>query len=99
MSSSLQALLVVAFLTAGLPFAARPLRGRVPTIILYLISGIVVGPALLGWIQPDPAMDLLRKLALAAVFAGVWPGPGTGPGDSAQCQCLAQYEVRSSGLR
>ena len=69
MSSSLQALLVVAFLTAGVPFAARPLRGRVPTIILYLISGIVVGPALLGWIQPDPAMDLLRKLALAAVFA------------------------------
>ena len=52
-----------------MPFAARPLRGRVPTIILYLISGIVVGPALLGWIQPDPAMDLLRKLALAAVFA------------------------------
>jgi Kef-type K+ transport system membrane component KefB len=69
MSSSLQALLVVAFLSAGVPFAARPLRGRVPTIILYLISGIVVGPALLGWIQPDPAMDLLRKLALAAVFA------------------------------
>ena len=69
MSSSLQALLVVAFLTAGVPFAARPLGGRVPTIILYLISGIVVGPALLGWIQPDPAMDLLRKLALAAVFA------------------------------
>ncbi|MCX5940316.1 MAG: cation:proton antiporter [Cyanobium sp. LacPavin_0818_WC50_MAG_67_9] len=69
MSTSLQALLVVVLLTAALPWLQRPLGGRIPTIILYLISGIVVGPALLGWIQPDPAMDILRKLALAAVFA------------------------------
>ena len=69
MSASLQALLVIAAVTAGMPWLQRLIGGRVPTIILYLISGIVVGPALLGWIQPDPAMDLLRKLALASVFA------------------------------
>ena len=69
MSTSLQALLVIAAVTAGMPWLQRLIGGRVPTIILYLISGIVVGPALLGWIQPDPAMDLLRKLALASVFA------------------------------
>ena len=68
MSTSLQALVVVVLLTAAMPWLQRPLGGRIPTIILYLMSGILVGPALLGWIQPDPVMDILRKLALAAVF-------------------------------
>lgn len=68
MSTSLQALVVVVLLTAAMPWLQRPLGGRIPTIIFYLMSGILVGPALLGWIQPDPVMDILRKLALAAVF-------------------------------
>ena len=51
------------------PFVARPFAGRLPTVALLMLGGIAVGPSGLGWLQPDPAIDLFAKIGLGLIFA------------------------------
>lgn len=69
MSPGLQGLLTIVALVAIAPFAARPFAGRLPTVALLMLGGIAVGPSGLGWLQPDPAIDLFAKIGLGLIFA------------------------------
>ncbi|MEI6032516.1 MAG: cation:proton antiporter [Synechococcaceae cyanobacterium ELA739] len=69
MSSGLQGLLAVVAVMTAAPFIGRLLAGRVPTVALQMLGGILVGPAGLGWLVPSPAMDLFAKIGLGLIFA------------------------------
>ncbi len=68
MTAGLQGLLVIVALVAGAPFLARPFKGRLPTVAILMLGGIGVGPSGLGWLQPDPAIDLFAKIGLGLIF-------------------------------
>lgn len=53
-------LAVVIPLTLGL-FPRLPLPGPV----VEILAGIVIGPAILGWVEPDEAIEVLAKLGVA----------------------------------
>ena len=40
-------------------------RLRLPSVVLELVVGIVVGPAVLGWVRPDLPVQILALLGLA----------------------------------
>ena len=69
MSPGLQGLLAAVAVMAAAPFLGRLLAGRVPTVALQMLGGILVGPSGLGWLVPSPAMDLLSKIGLGLIFA------------------------------
>ena len=67
-SGGLQGLLVIVALVACAPFLARPFKGRIPTVAILMLGGIGLGPSGLGWLQPDPAIDLFAKIGLGLIF-------------------------------
>lgn len=40
-------------------------RTRVPAVALELIAGIIVGPAVLGWIEPGPVVTVMSSIGVA----------------------------------
>ena len=40
-------------------------RIRLPAVVLEIVAGIVIGPSLLGWVRPDPAILVLSIIGLA----------------------------------
>jgi Kef-type K+ transport system membrane component KefB len=50
---------VVPFVLGFLP------RVRIPSVALELVAGIVIGPAVLGWIEPGPVVSVLAFIGVA----------------------------------
>ena len=69
MSLDLLGLLAAVAVMAAAPFIGRLLAGRVPTVALQMLGGILVGPSGLGWLVPSPAIDLFSKIGLGLIFA------------------------------
>src|SRR5947208_13439808 len=61
--SGLLIVAIVAFL-APLLLGLTPAR-RLPMIVLEIVAGIVIGPAVLGWVQVDLPISILSVLGLA----------------------------------
>ena len=63
-------LLIVPVLAVLAPLFARGLGRwvRVPIVVFELLLGILVGPSLLGWAQPDAFIDTLSQFGLAMLF-------------------------------
>ncbi|GAA3633978.1 cation:proton antiporter [Microbacterium awajiense] len=63
-------LLVISALAVLAPLAARGIGRvlRVPIIVFELILGILVGPSLLGWVQPWAFIEALSDFGLALLF-------------------------------
>lgn len=40
-------------------------RLRVPAVVVELLAGIVVGPAVLGWIEPGPVVSVMSSIGVA----------------------------------
>lgn len=60
---------VVAVLAAATPLLGRLIpRGVVPVIVLEILLGVLVGPACLGWVPLDAALDTLALLGVAFLF-------------------------------
>lgn len=59
-------LFIVAVVAAGAPlllgFAPRL---RLPSVVLELVAGIVLGPSVLGWVQVDLPVQILALIGLA----------------------------------
>lgn len=65
-----QSLIIVPLLAVLAPMAARGL-GRwiaIPIVVFELMLGILVGPAVLGWAEPNQFISLLSQIGLAALF-------------------------------
>ncbi len=61
--TNLLIVMAVAFLA---PLVVRLIpRVRVPSPVLEIVAGIVIGPALLGWVQIDPPVQVLSLIGLA----------------------------------
>ncbi|MDY0910247.1 cation:proton antiporter [Microbacterium sp. CFBP9034] len=63
-------LLIIPVLGVLAPLAARGLGRwvRVPIVVFELVLGILVGPSVLGWAQPDAFIDVLSEFGLAMLF-------------------------------
>jgi predicted Kef-type K+ transport protein len=57
-------IVVAAGLLAPLALGFFP-RVRLPAIVLEIVLGIVIGPAGLGWVRPDPPVTILALIGLA----------------------------------
>jgi len=62
---------VVAFLAPLLP-GLSPAR-RLPAVVLEIVAGIVIGPAVLEWVKVDVSISILLVFGLAFLlfFAGL----------------------------
>lgn len=63
-------LLLIPILGVLAPLIARGLGRwvRVPIVVFELLLGILVGPAVLGWAQPDAFIEVLSEFGLAMLF-------------------------------
>ncbi|MFO7628803.1 MAG: cation:proton antiporter, partial [Prochlorococcaceae cyanobacterium] len=100
MSTSLQGFLVVMALLVVAPFFARLFKARVPTVALLMLGGIAVGPEGLGWLQPDPAIDLFAKIGLGLIFAliGLNINRSTLEGTSGRLGALGWFATLAVGV-
>ncbi|MDQ4058971.1 MAG: cation:proton antiporter, partial [Actinomycetota bacterium] len=56
-------------IVSGVAFLAPLLTGllprlRLPSVVLEIVAGIVIGPSVLGWVEPDEAIRTLSVLGL-----------------------------------
>ncbi len=59
-------LLAVVLIAFAVPLALGLVPAlRVPSVVVELVAGIVVGPAVLGWVEVDEAVEVLAVLGLA----------------------------------
>src|SRR5215471_19365597 len=40
-------------------------RVRIPSVTLELVAGILIGPAVLGWIEPGPVVSVISSIGVA----------------------------------
>jgi Kef-type K+ transport system membrane component KefB len=63
------ALFVVCLLGAAVPLALGLLpRLRLPSAVLEIAAGVIIGPSVLGWIEPDEPVLVAALLGLAALL-------------------------------
>jgi Kef-type K+ transport system membrane component KefB len=63
---SLDGLLIVVAVAFSAPFALGLVpRLRIPAVVLEIVAGIVVGPSVLGWVEPDATITVMAALGLA----------------------------------
>jgi Kef-type K+ transport system membrane component KefB len=59
-------LLIVAAVAAAVPLALGWAPGlRVPSVVLEIVAGVVLGPSVLGWVEVDLAVQVLALFGLA----------------------------------
>jgi Kef-type K+ transport system membrane component KefB len=68
LNRELISLLVIAGISAVVPFIIGLTRIRVAGAVLLIALGIVFGPQVLGWIAVDGSIDLLADLGLGMLF-------------------------------
>lgn len=63
-------LLILPLLAALAPLLTRALSRwvRVPIVVFELVLGILVGPAVLAWVQPADFLETISQLGLAMLF-------------------------------
>ncbi|HWS49512.1 MAG TPA: cation:proton antiporter [Microbacterium sp.] len=63
-------LVLLPLLAVAAPLLARGVRPvmRVPIIVFELLLGMLVGPAVLGWVEPHAILDKLSDFGLAMLF-------------------------------
>ena len=58
--------LVVALIAVAAPLVSRAIpRVKVPSVVLEILAGIVVGPSVLGWVEVDQPIAVLALVGLA----------------------------------
>ncbi|MGO2521338.1 MAG: cation:proton antiporter [Microbacterium sp.] len=70
MDASDAGLVLIPLLAVAAPLLARGVRPalRVPIIVFELLLGVLVGPALLGWVQESVVLEKLSDFGLAMLF-------------------------------
>jgi Kef-type K+ transport system membrane component KefB len=59
-------LLIVALIAVAAPLAARAIPGiKIPSVVLEIVAGIIVGPAVLGWVEIDAPIAVLSLVGVA----------------------------------
>jgi Kef-type K+ transport system membrane component KefB len=59
-------LLIVSLIAVGAPLVATAIpKVKIPAVVLEIVAGIVVGPAVLGWVSVDQPIEVLSLVGLA----------------------------------
>src|SRR5215213_4434446 len=62
---SLDGLLIVVAAGFAAPFVlGLAPRLRIPAVVLEIVAGILVGPSVFGWVDVDPAIEVMATLGL-----------------------------------
>lgn len=64
MDQHLVLLQIAAILLAARIFSELAIRANIPSIIGELAAGVILGPSLLGWIEPNTVLKLLAELGI-----------------------------------
>ena len=63
---SFNGLLIISVIAVMAPIAAASIKPvKVPSAVVEIVAGIVVGPSLLGWVKIDQPIDTIALLGLA----------------------------------
>jgi Kef-type K+ transport system membrane component KefB len=57
-------LLIVAVAFAAPFLLGLAPRVRLPSVVLEIVAGIVIGPSILGWVHPDETIDVVARIGL-----------------------------------
>lgn len=70
MDVSIPSLIVIAAIAVAAPLLGRGIGRfvKIPLVVFEIVLGIVLGPSLLGWVQPSPVTDVLADFGLAMLF-------------------------------
>jgi Kef-type K+ transport system membrane component KefB len=69
MESHYHPLLFIALVAVLAPlFNELPIRLRIPSVVLEIIGGIIVGPQVLGLVRPEGAVELLGRVGMCFLF-------------------------------
>ena len=69
MEGSLGGLLIVCAVAVSAPLVIElPFPLRLPIVVVEIVLGILVGPQMLGWVEPDPVLSFFAMLGLAFLF-------------------------------
>ncbi len=70
MPFSMPTLVLVPLIAAAAPLLSSAIQRwlRVPLVVFEIVLGIVLGPAVIGWVEPDAFMGLLANFGLAMLF-------------------------------
>jgi Kef-type K+ transport system membrane component KefB len=61
--------LVIALIAVLAPLASElPMRFRIPSVVLEIMCGILVGPQVLNWVRADGAVEILWGVGLCLLF-------------------------------
>ena len=66
---SFSGLLIVVAVAFGAPFLLGLFpRVRLPSVVLEIVAGIIVGPSVLGWVEVDETISVLALMGLALLL-------------------------------
>ncbi|PPL18354.1 cation:proton antiporter [Microterricola pindariensis] len=70
MDISIPSLILIAAIAVAAPLLGRGLGRfvKIPLVVFEIVLGIVLGPSLLGWVQPGPFTETLADFGLAMLF-------------------------------
>ena len=90
MEASDLGLVLIPLLAVAAPLLARGVRPvvRVPIVVFELVLGILVGPAVLGWVEPGPLLE--RRFSVDGHY--IWEA--VGPTDAKDGESRANYQDR-----
>lgn len=66
--SAITSLCWISVVAVAAPLVARVLRGYVPSVVILLVCGMVLGPHGIGWAGSEGGVDLLSELGLGMLF-------------------------------
>ena len=67
-------LLIVVAVAFAAPFILGLFpKVRLPSVVVEIIAGIVVGPAVLGWVEVDEAIEVVSIIGLAFLLENMRP--------------------------
>ena len=66
----LSSIILVPVMAAAAPALAAMLARvvKIPIVVFEIVLGLLVGPAVLGWVHPDDVLNTLSNLGLAMLF-------------------------------
>ncbi|UGT38788.1 cation:proton antiporter [Nocardia yamanashiensis] len=66
--SAITSLCWISVVAVAAPLVARVLRGYVPSVVILLVCGMLLGPHGIGWAGSEGGVDLLSELGLGMLF-------------------------------
>ena len=68
LSTDIYSLCTIVVIAAAVPLIVGLMRLPIAEVVLLIGAGVIVGPAVLGWVQISPSITLLSEIGMAFLF-------------------------------